>query len=88
MSYRIILALSLALASALALAEPEPPVASDAPNTMLPPVKQTEEQKQMEAHCKSLQRKVQELKNRPLRRSAAADRYRLECQDPPHGGLR
>ena len=33
-------------------------------------------------HCKQLRRQMEELKGKPQRRHAVAERYRLECQPP------
>ena len=85
MTYRIILTLALALPPATLFAEQEPPLAVDPADAFVAPAQPSEAQ-QLEDHCKSLQRQMQELRNRPLRRSAVADRYKLECQDAPYGG--
>lgn len=84
MSYKHALIPVLALTSAIAFAEPEPPAADPAEAFVVP--EQSTEAQKLEAHCKSLQQKMKELKNRPLQRSAVADRYKLECQDAPYGG--
>lgn len=33
-------------------------------------------------HCKELSRKIEQLKGKPQRRYAAAERYKAECQSP------
>ncbi len=33
-------------------------------------------------HCKQLRRQMDELKGKPQRRHAVAERYKLECQPP------
>jgi hypothetical protein len=33
--------------------------------------------------CAKLAREIEDLKGKPLRRSAAADRYAAECKNPP-----
>jgi thiaminase len=35
-------------------------------------------------HCKQLRRQMDELKGKPQRRHAVAERYKLECQPPLH----
>ena len=86
MILRIILSLSLVSGSLSALAEQQNPPAEINPASAFAAPTQSTEAQELEAHCKSLQAKMKELKNRPLRRSAVADRYKLECQDAPYGG--
>jgi hypothetical protein len=85
MTYRITLILALVMCPVTLFAEQEPPVGTDPADAFMAPAQPSEAQ-QLEEHCQSLQKQMQEVKNRPLRRSALADRYKLECQDPPYGG--
>lgn len=42
----------------------------------------------MAEHCKQLRRQMDDLKGKPQRRNAVAQRYRLECDQNEHGESR
>ena len=42
----------------------------------------------MAEHCKQLRRQMDDLKGKPQRRNAVAQRYRLECDQNEHRELR
>lgn len=51
----------------------------EAPNTYEAPGHKTRHEQENE-HCRELKSKIKELKYRPVRRSAAQQRYQAECQ--------
>jgi surface antigen len=49
-------------------------------------MKKTDDSESHAEHCKQLSREIEGLKGKPLRRSAAMDRYDAECKELPPSG--